>query len=141
MKRRIISMALACIMFLLAGCTVTLRTDDNGKNTASNALFTVSGNLKSGVAARTIDGVEYKTALKMETTTSITFSITKPMKMTLYFDATPSVTIDDVKTKNLKGATISDSGNDLSITLAAGNHVITKDGTINLYLIKLEPIE
>lgn len=48
MKRRIISMALACIMLMLAGCTVTLRTDDNGKNTASNAPSEVQAEEEEG---------------------------------------------------------------------------------------------
>ena len=48
MKRRIISMALACIMLMLTGCTVTLRTDDIGKNAVSDAASEVQAEEEEG---------------------------------------------------------------------------------------------
>ena len=106
-------------------------------------MFTVSGKVNTGATAGTIDGKEYATPLKMESSTSVSVTVTAKVKMTLYFDATPSVKIDDVSTKNnvLQDAGAVVSGNNLSIEIDSGSHSITKQDTINLYLIKLEPIE
>ena len=58
------------------------------------------------------------------------------MRMTLYFgpSETASIKIDGTK---ITGAT----GNVYSTVLPAGPHELTKDKSVNLFLIKLEPTE
>ena len=101
----------------------------------SNNFFTVIGNGSSGKGEATVDGTTYTTCLKMESHTSITFTIDKPMKLTLYFGSTQTASI------KIDGNKISGSGNTYSEILEAGSHELTKDKSVNLFYIKLEPVE
>ena len=83
----------------------------------------------------TIDGVEYTTCLKIESETNIKFSLTKSMNMTLYFGPSETASI------KVNGNKISGSGNTYTQTLEPGNYTLTKDKSVNLFFIKLEPVE
>lgn len=108
--------------------------DKNG--TPSSVFFTVRGNGSNSKGEVTVDGTTYKTCLKIESSTSIKFSLTEPMLMTLYFGPTEtaSIKIDGKKITNV-------TGNIYSTVLPAGPHELTKDKSVNLFLIKLERIE
>ena len=103
--------------------------------TPSNTFFTVSGNGSDSKGTATVDGVTYSTCLKMESATSIKFTLTKTMKLTLYFGSTETASIKINDTK------ISGTGNTYSQTLTADSYELTKDKSVNLFYIKLEPVE
>ena len=114
--------------------TITCSFDKSG--TPSNSLFTVTnGNGSNSKGKVTIDGVEYTTCLKIESETNIKFSLTKSMNMTLYFGPSETASI------KVNGNKISGSGNTYTQTLEPGNYTLTKDKSVNLFFIKLEPVE
>ena len=113
--------------------TVVCSFDKSGN--PSSTLFTVSGNGASNKGEITVDGVTYSTCLKMEQTTSVKFTLSQPMQMTLYFGPTETASI------MIDGTKISGSGNTYTTTLEDGAHELTKDKSVNLFLIKLVPVE
>ncbi|MBR5210902.1 MAG: hypothetical protein IKV67_13740, partial [Paludibacteraceae bacterium] len=101
-------------------------TFDNGV-TDKSGFFTVSANLKSGIAAKTYNGVTYTSAIKMESSTSVTF--TTAASKTLYI-------ITDTANGRIKvdgNSITADSDGIVSVSLAAGNHSITKGDSLNVY--------
>ena len=108
-----------------------IMTFNNG-TTDPTQYFTVSGNLKSGVASKTYDGVTYTTALKMEQNTTISFTCQSTVTLTIITDtASKKIVIDGTKyTTNADGV--------VSIELAKGTHTITKGDSINVYAVIVE---
>lgn len=103
----------------------------------SNTSFTVSGNYSDSKGSATVDGVTYTTCLKIESSTSISFTTTEKMKMTLYFgsnDSKCSIKVDGTK---VSGDTATKT---LSTEIEAGSHTLTKADSCNLFYIKLEKI-
>lgn len=103
----------------------------------SNTSFTVSGNYSDSKGSATVDGVTYTTCLKIESSTSISFTTTEKMKMTLYFgsnDTKCSIKVDGTK---VSGDTATKT---LSTEIEAGSHTLTKADSCNLFFIKLEKI-
>ncbi|MDE6690925.1 MAG: pectate lyase, partial [Clostridia bacterium] len=105
---------------------------------ASGSGFEVSGNLDSKSTARTVDGVSIsaKSALKLESATSVTFSIDKEMTITLYLTV-GTIKIDDkaqTSTSEVDGLKV------ITLKLAAGKHTVSKKDSGSLYLIKLTPV-
>ena len=101
----------------------------------SNTSFTVSGNYSDSKGTATVDGVTYTTCLKIESSTSISFTTTEKMKMTLYFgsnDTKCSIKVDGTK---VSGDTATKT---LSTEIEAGSHTLTKADSCNLFYIKLE---
>ena len=102
--------------------------------TPSSSLFTVMGNGSNSKGTATYNGKTYNTCLKMESTTNISFTTTKPMKLTLVFadTETASFKLDGKKTVGTSSTYTFDS-------LPAGEHTITKQDIRNLFLIVIEP--
>lgn len=102
--------------------------------TPSSSLFTVMGNGSNSKGTATYNGKTYNTCLKMESTTNISFTTTKPMKLTLVFadTETASFKFDGKKTVGTSSTYTFDS-------LPAGKHTITKQDIRNLFLIVIEP--
>ena len=101
----------------------------------SNSSFTVSGNYSDSKGTATVDGVTYTTCLKIESSTSISFTTTEKMKMTLYFgsnDTKCSIKVDGTK---VSGDTATKT---LTTEIEAGSHTLTKADSCNLFYIKLE---
>ena len=101
----------------------------------SNTSFTVSGNYSDSKGTATVDGVTYTTCLKIESSTSISFTTTEKMKMTLYFgsnDTKCSIKVDGTK---VSGNTATKT---LTTEIEAGSHTLTKADSCNLFYIKLE---
>ncbi|MDY3847428.1 MAG: pectate lyase [Prevotella sp.] len=106
--------------------------------TPSNSFFNISGNYSDSKGTATVNGVEYKVCLKIESSTSITFTTTVKMKMTLYFgsgDSKVNIKVDGTK---VSGDTNTKT---LTTELEAGSHTLTKADTCNLFYILLEPAE
>ena len=100
--------------------------------------FTIVGSTSNSKGTVTVDGTTYNTCLKMGSSSSVTFSISEPMQMTLFFansaDKRISVT-------NLPEITIP-STNIVTATLpSAGEYIIKRtSGESYLYYIALSPV-
>ena len=105
------------------------------EGTPSSSFFTVTGNGSNSKGDVVIDGQTYSTCLKLESSTSVTLTIDKPMVMTLYFATNETANI------KVDGTKVTDTTNVYTQTLEAGTHVLTKADTRNLFGIKLEPVE
>ncbi len=100
----------------------------------SNSAFTVTGNYSDSKGTATVNGTAYSICVKMEKATSIKFTTSEAMKLTLAFASTESgkkVKIDgtDYTTDSSGVATVA--------SLSAGSHEITKGDSINLFYIGL----
>ncbi len=97
-------------------------------------VFTITGNMKSKANTVTYNGLTLTKALKMESATSIKFTINQKMKLTLVFEPSfaKSVKIDGTKVTAVNGI--------VEKELAAGAHEITKGDSGNLYYIGLAKI-
>lgn len=103
--------------------------------TPSNNAFTIDGKYSDSKGSVTVNGVTYTDCLKIESSTSITFTITEPMTLTLVLDASGKV----IKIDGEEYTT--DSEGIVTVELSAGSHEITKGDSMNLYFISLQSIE
>ena len=111
--------------------TAEILTFDTGSQ-GDNPFFTVSGNLKSGIASKVYNGVTYSTALKLESSTSIKFTLNGTATVTLVTD-TPSKKI------KINGQSYTTDANGvLVVENLVGDITITKGDTLNLYVLFVE---
>jgi pectate lyase len=100
----------------------------------SSSMFTISGNTSTSKGSATVGGDTYTCCLKMESATSISFTISSPMTLTLVFaggESGKKVKIDGTNyTTDAQGR--------VTVQLEAGAHEITKGDSINLFYISLE---
>lgn len=96
-------------------------------NGLTSSYYTISGNLSSSKGTTTYNGMTLSTCLKIESSTSVSFTAQTSGTLTLVFNngCNQKVKIDGTE------YTISDGV--LTVTLGAGNHTITKKDSINLY--------
>lgn len=105
----------------------------NENGDPSSSLFKVIGNGSKKYGVATFNGKTYDTCLKMESSTNISFTTTKTMKLTLVFADTETASF------NLDGTKTVGTGSTYTIdSLPAGEHVIIKKDKCNLFLIVLE---
>ena len=96
---------------------------------------TVSGNLLAAksTTAKEYNGTTYSVALKMESATSIKFTLASTSTVTVVTDtASKNLKVDGTKT-----ATGADGV--LTTSLASGAHEITKGDSMNVYAIIITP--
>lgn len=100
----------------------------------SNSFYTVAGNYSKDKGNVTVNGVTYAWCLKMESSTSVKFTLEEEMTLTLVFgtDQMPNIKIDGVKVTDA-------SGNVITYKLTAGAHELTKADSRNLFYINLTP--
>ncbi len=105
-------------------------------NAPSSNLFEVNGNYSKDKGEVTINGTTYTTCLKIESKTSVKFTITEPMTMTLVFG--PDDTAFNIKVDGVveTGTKTGDYGT-LTVDLEAGAHELTKEKPGNLFFIGL----
>ena len=116
------------------GTTISTAVECNfAGNAPSSSLFSINGNYSTSKGTATVNGTTYSTCLKMESSTSIKFTIEKAMKLTLVFASTE--TGKRVKVDGTNYTT--DSNAVVTVDLAAGTHEITKGDSINLFFIGL----
>ena len=103
--------------------------------TPSSSIVTVNGSYSTTKDVVTIDGTAYTTCVKMESSTSIKLTLDKKVSATFYFA--------DAETASMKiaGIKIKATGSTYTTTLEAGTHEITKDKSVNLFGIKLVPVQ
>ncbi len=99
----------------------------------STTFFTVNGNGSNSKGTATVDGQTLTTCLKMESSTSIRFTLTQPMTMTLYFGDTETASI------KINGRKIVGTSSTYTEQLPAAEYELTKDKSVNLFAIKLVP--
>lgn len=101
----------------------------------TSSYFTISGNLSTGKGSCTYSGITSGTCLKMESSTSIAFSLEKPMKLTLVFGG--STAASDKKVKIDDADYTADANGIVEKELGAGSHTVKKGDSINLFFIAL----
>ncbi|MBO5613323.1 MAG: chitobiase/beta-hexosaminidase C-terminal domain-containing protein [Prevotella sp.] len=99
----------------------------------SVSYVTVSGNYSTSKGTVTYGGVTYKTAVKMESATKITFTLSAETDVTFVFGGSTSAASKQFKL-NGSALTLGSDGT-LTKTLSAGTHTMTKSTSINLFAI------
>ncbi|GHV44887.1 hypothetical protein FACS1894180_6780 [Bacteroidia bacterium] len=99
--------------------------------------FTITGNTSDSKGSVIYNGTTYSCCLKMEGSTSISFTTTATMNLTLVFGGSTSANGKKVK---INGTNYTlDATEILTETLEAGTHTVTKGDAINLFYISLAP--
>jgi len=94
----------------------------------TSSFYSITGNLSTSKGTVTYNGLTLTQCLKIESSTSITFTTTQPSTLTLVFvESAATIKVDNVD----KTA----SGGIVTVSLAAGSHTITKKDTANLFYI------
>ena len=100
---------------------------------SSNSYFNVTGNISTSKGSVTYNGETYTTCLKMESSTSITFTTTSSTTLTIVLgesEAGSKIKVD--------GTAYNDTAtNVLTISLNAGSHEITKGDSCNVFYISV----
>ncbi|MDO5519302.1 MAG: right-handed parallel beta-helix repeat-containing protein [bacterium] len=94
--------------------------------------FSISGNLSTSKGTVNYNGLSLTTCLKMESSTTISFTAKEDCTLTLVFNSScnKAIVIDDTEYKVKDGV--------LQVALTKGKHVIKKeDSNVNLYYIKV----
>ena len=112
--------------------TLLVSFDANGQPSSSS--FTVNGNGSSSKGEITVDGVTYSTCLKMESSTSVSFTLAADSEVTFYFGSSETASL------KIDGEKITGTGNTYTTTLSAGVHTLAKDKSVNLFLVKIVPL-
>lgn len=108
-------------------CTFSL-----AEKAPSNKVFTIVGNYSNTKGTATVDGTTYTECLKMESSTYIKFTTSKEMVLRLVFG-----TNDTKYTLIIDGVKMTGANAEITCTLPAGNHVLTKADSTNLFYIGL----
>ena len=98
-------------------------------------VFTISGNLSTGKGSVTYEGEELTKCLKIESSTSIEFTISNNMTLILVFGGTTDASGKKIKINDKKYEI---TNNILEIELESGTYKITKGDTVNLFYIILK---
>jgi hypothetical protein len=97
----------------------------------SSDYFSISGNLSTSRGTVLYGGLTLTQCLKIESATSISFSLESAAQLTLIFNETFN---DEI---NIDGTDYGASSGVLQVNLATGSHTITKTDVANLYLMSL----
>ena len=106
--------------------------------TPSNSLFSVAGNYAANKGTVTVNGTSYSTCVKMESATKVSFTLSAPMTLKLYF----GLTTDSAAGRKVKIDTVQNTvGSDGTVTvnLQSGSHIIEKGDSMHLFYISLTP--
>ena len=99
----------------------------------TGSFFAVTGNTSTSKGEVTYNGTTYSTCLKMEGSTTITFTTTAETTLTIVFGTTDNA---NIKLDNVKKS--ADTNRVLTITLAAGSHTLTKGDSANVFYISIQ---
>ena len=97
----------------------------------TSTFFAITGNMNSTNGSVSYAGLTLTSRMKIESSTSITFTTSQPGTLTLVFDATftGTIKVDGVAYNAVAGIA--------TINISAGSHTITKGDTTNLFYIKI----
>lgn len=95
----------------------------------NSSFYSISGNMNATDGSVNYNGLNLTRRLKIESSTSITFSTTTSATLTLVFDSnfTGNIKVDNISYPASSGIA--------SISISSGSHTITKDNVANLYYI------
>ncbi|MBF4483834.1 T9SS type A sorting domain-containing protein [Flavobacterium sp. CSZ] len=120
--------------------TITVTTNNPGNNQIHNfttsgktsSFYTITGNMNSTPGSVTYNGLTLTERLKIESSTTITYSTTSASTLTLVFDSnfTGTVKIDNVSYTASAGI--------VTASIASGSHTISKGSVANLFYISTE---
>ncbi|MBQ2915050.1 MAG: pectate lyase [Clostridia bacterium] len=105
------------------------------ENGIESDYFTINGNTSDKKGTVIYNGVTYTQCLKIESSTSITFTTTETMQLTLVLGGSSNNNI------KIDGEKVTGTTNVIVVTLEAGTHTITKADTTNLFYIALDVVE
>lgn len=97
----------------------------------SSDFYSISGNLSTAKGSVMFDGLTLTQCLKIESSTSISFTAPEEGTLILVFGGSTSASGKNIKIDGSAQAIGSDSI--LSVNVAAGSHTITKKDSINLF--------
>lgn len=100
----------------------------------TSTFYTINGNMNSSPGTVTYSGLTLTACLKMESSTSITFTTTQAGSLTMVFDAT------FVKTVKVDGVAYTAVAGIVTVSINAGSHTITKGDVANLYYMSVSYI-
>ena len=116
------------------GTDISSDVECNFQNSApSNSAFTVVGTYSNSKGTATVNGTTYTTCLKIESKTSVKFTTTTAMTLTLVFGSQ-----DTSYTIKVDGNEKTGSNGILTVDIDAGEHTLTKADTGNLFYIGLK---
>ena len=118
----------------LADGTIVVYFDADDKTPSNTSIFSVSsGNYTTKYGTATYGGTTYTDALKMESSTSATLTLSAAYEVTFVFSETQGAA--DLK---IDGTTYSaSSGNTVTVSLSAGSYAITKASAAYLFVVAL----
>lgn len=107
----------------------------------SSSLFDITGNYSNSKGTAVVNGETLSWCLKLESSTSVKFTLEKAMTMTLVFGSTDTkytIKVDGVKKTGSTDTSVSTPQGILTMGLEAGEHELTKADTGNLFYIGLK---
>ena len=120
--------------------TITVTTSNPGNNQIHNfttsgktsSFYTITGNMNSTPGSVTYNGLTLTERLKIESSTTITYTTTSASTLTLVFDSnfTGTVKIDNVSYTASAGI--------VTASVPSGSHTIAKGSVANLFYISTE---
>ncbi|MDQ6528386.1 T9SS type A sorting domain-containing protein [Flavobacterium sp. LHD-85] len=122
---------------ITASGTITVTTGSTGGSELHNfttsgktsAFYSITGNMNSTPGSVTYNGLTLTERLKIETSTSITYTTTSASTLTLVFDSSFAGTI------KVDNVSYTASAGIVTASIAAGSHTITKGSVANLFYI------
>ncbi|MET3025283.1 T9SS type A sorting domain-containing protein [Flavobacterium sp. UW10123] len=120
-----------------ASGTITVTTGSTGGSELHNfttsgktsTFYSITGNMNSTPASVTYNGLTLTERLKIESSTSITYTTTSASTLTLVFDSSFAGTI------KVDNVSYTASAGIVTASIAAGSHTITKGSVANLFYI------
>ena len=101
----------------------------------TSTVFTINGNLSTGKGTVSYEGITLTQCLKIESSTTIGFTIDKNCTLILVFkEIGKKIKVDG-------NSYTTDNNGVVTIELSSGSHTITKGDSINLFYIVLNPIQ
>jgi len=120
--------------------TITVTTNNPGNNQIHNfttsgktsSFYNITGNMNSTPGSVTYNGLTLTERLKIESSTTITYTTTSASTLTLVFDSnfTGTVKIDNISYTASAGI--------VTASVASGSHTIAKGSVANLFYISTE---
>jgi len=120
-----------------ASGTITVTTGSTGRSELHNfttsgktsTFYSITGNMNSTPGSVSYNGLTLTERLKIESSTSITYTTTSASTLTLVFDSsfTGTIKVDNVSYTASAGI--------VTASIAAGSHTITKGSVANLFYI------
>ena len=112
----------------------TVIVDFSGSASSNTSYVTVNtGNYSTSKGTATYNGTTYSTCLKMESSTDVTLTCPSACSVTLVFGDSETASF------KLDGTAYTGSSSTYTLSLDAGSYALTKNSSVNLYLVVFVP--